>query len=350
MGCQTSKLEPPDSQTEPNPSKHEVDKFIRNLDDKKCPAPDGIDGVIVKRLYRGLPIFWLSLFNKCFLRGCFPKEWEKARVIAIPKSDATKLHSVQGHRGISLLSIPGKYLEKLVIERLNYFVESSGQLPPQQYGFTAGRSTSDAIKVVSEFVHQSRKLGQKCCLLALDIAGAFDNAWHPGILARLWKLKCPSNNYSIVRDFLRERAAQVTLSNSVSSKRVTKSCSQGSVSGPTLWNVIINDLIALLSNASNIRMVVFADDIMIMIHGLSPSAILTTLQSTLQTIEDWCKEYRLEFSKGKSALMPMLIRNREAVAYPGIFFSGGVSTNSVEDIGQRERGSGSGSPLIWRQL
>jgi len=101
--------------------------------------------------------------------------------------------------------------------------------------------------------------------------------------------------------------AQVTLGNSVSSKRVTKGCPQGSVSGPTLWNIIVNDLIALHSNAPNVRMVVFADNIMIMIQGPSLSTIFTTLQSTLQTIEDWCKEYRLEISKDKSALMPMFI-------------------------------------------
>jgi len=309
--AQTSELEPPDYQTEPNFSKHEVDEVIKNLDDKKCRGLDGIDGDIVKRLHKSLPTFWISLFNKCLLLGCFPKEWKKARVIAIPKSDKTKLLSVLGYRGSSLLSVPGKCLEKLVIERLNYFLESAGQLPPQQCGFTAGRSTADAIKAVSEFVRQSRKLGQKCCLLALDIAGAFDNAWHPGILARLWKLKCPPIIYSIVRDFLRERAAQVTLGNSVSSKRVTKWCPQGSVSGPTLWNIIINGLIALLSNVPYVKIVVFADDIMIMIQGPTPLAILITLQSTLQTIEDWCKEHRLEISKEKSALMPMFLRNRE---------------------------------------
>jgi hypothetical protein len=58
-------------------------------------------------------------------------------------------------------------------------------------------------------------------------------------------------------------------------------------------------------------MVVFADGIMIMIQEPSSSAILTTLQSTLQTIEDWCKEHRLEISKDKSAMMPLFIRNRE---------------------------------------
>ena len=73
----TLKLEPPDSQTEPNFSKHEVDEVIRILDDKKCPGPDVIDGIIVKRLHKSRPTFWLSLFNKCFLLGCFPKVWKK---------------------------------------------------------------------------------------------------------------------------------------------------------------------------------------------------------------------------------------------------------------------------------
>jgi hypothetical protein len=122
-----------------------------------------------------VPTFWISLFNKCFLLGCFPKKWKKARVIPIPESDKTKLHSIQGYRGISLLSIPRKCLKKLVIERLNYFLKSAGHIPPPQHGFTAGRSTADAIEVVLESVCHNRQIGQKCCLLALDIAGTFDN-------------------------------------------------------------------------------------------------------------------------------------------------------------------------------
>jgi hypothetical protein len=62
--------------------------------------------------------------------------------------DKSKLHTVQGYCGISLLSIPDKCLEKLVIGRLNYFLESTAQIPPQQYGFIAGRSTAVAIKTV----------------------------------------------------------------------------------------------------------------------------------------------------------------------------------------------------------
>jgi hypothetical protein len=186
---------------EPNFTEYKVDEVIRNLGDNKCPGPDGIDGIIVKRLHKCLPKFWILPFNKCFALGCFLKEWKKARVIAIPNSDKTTLHSVQGYWGISLLKIPGICLEKLVIGRLNYFLETAGQIPSLQYRFTAGRSKADAIKTVSEFVGHSQKLGLKFCLLALDTAVAFDNAWHPEILTWLWKLKCPPNTYSMVRDF-----------------------------------------------------------------------------------------------------------------------------------------------------
>jgi hypothetical protein len=267
----TAELGPQDAQLDPNFTEHEVDEVIRNLDDSKCPGPDGMDSIIVKRMHKCLPKFGISLFNKCFVLGCLPKEWKKAWVIAIPKSDKTKLHSIQGYQGISLLSIPGKCLENLVVERLNYFQQTTGQIPSLQFGFTAGRSTADAIKTVIEFVEHSRKLGLKCCLLVLDIAGAFDNTWHPGILARLWKLKCPPNIYSMVRDFLSDRTAHVTLGNSISSKCITNGCPQGSVFGPTVWNIIISDLIALLSNAPNLKIIVFAGDIMVDSGTLPPS-------------------------------------------------------------------------------
>jgi retron-type reverse transcriptase len=180
--------------------------------------------------------------NKCLGLGCFPKAWKTARVIAIPKKDKSKLHTLDGYRGISLLPIIGKCLESLVIERLKSFLELSGLNAPQQFGFTAGRSTVDAIQKVIESVTSGRAQGAKCCLVALDIAGAFDNAWHPAVLAKLSEQKCPSNIYLIIKDFLLNRKAHIRIGDAESSKHVTKGCPQGSVAGPTLWNITISGL------------------------------------------------------------------------------------------------------------
>ena len=95
--------------------------------------------------------------------------------------------------------------------------------------------------------------------------------------------------------------------------------------GPTLWN-IINDLIALLASAPNSQIVVFADDITIMIQGPSILDILATFQNTLKTIEDWCRKHRLTISKDKSALT--YIRNREQYERHPAVVAGGISVVS----------------------
>ena len=65
--AQVSGSEPPASQAVPNFKNHEVHEVIKNLQEKKCPGPSGIDGIIVKRMHKILPTFWTTLLNKCFL-------------------------------------------------------------------------------------------------------------------------------------------------------------------------------------------------------------------------------------------------------------------------------------------
>jgi len=169
------------------------------------------------------------------------------------------------------------------------------------------------MTLLTKSVENIRKRNQKCCLLALDIAGAFDNASHPVILKQLRKIKCPPNTYSMVKDFLCKRTAHVMVGNTVSSKRVAKGCPQGSVSGPTLWNIIIGDLITLLSNVTNVKTVVFADDIMIILQGPSLPAIIKELQNTLKEVDNWCEGNGLVIAKDKTALMPMFTRDKEEI-------------------------------------
>jgi hypothetical protein len=82
--------------------------------------------------------------------GCFPTVWKVARVLTIPKGDKNKHRSVEGFRGISLLSIPGKCVEKIVMGRLNHFLATNAHIAPLQFGFTAGRTATDAIETVTK--------------------------------------------------------------------------------------------------------------------------------------------------------------------------------------------------------
>jgi hypothetical protein len=77
-----------------------------------------------------------------------------------------------------------------VTGRLNHFLATNGHIAPIPFGFTAGRTTTDNIETVIKCAENIRQRNQKCCLLALDIAGAFD-ACHPVILKQLRKIKFP---------------------------------------------------------------------------------------------------------------------------------------------------------------
>ena len=302
----TSNLPP-----EPAFTNDEVEDTITNLKRNKCPGPDGIDREIVNKIHQIIPNFWPALFNKCLLLGHFPRIWKKAEVIAIPKADKSKHDSINGYRGISLLSVPGKCLEKLVMNRLSFFLESTRRIPAQHYGLITGKSTSDAIQAVTAFARKCKQLRQKCCLIALDVAGAFDNAWHPSIISQLWNWNCPSNIFNFIRSFLQDRIALFTLGNASTSKIVTKGCPQGSVAGPTLWNIIVSGLIEQLVNIPDLEVVVYADDIMIMIKGDSHTQVLITLEEELRKSESWCNANKLEMSKDKTSVMPMFARKKD---------------------------------------
>ena len=309
---QSELYEAPGSHPEPDFTNEEFENIVTNLKRNKYPGPDGLDGEIVKKMQKLIPNLWPTLFNKCLLLGHFPEIWKHAEVIAIPRADKSKHNTISGYRVISLLSVPGKCVEKLAMNRLNFFLENTKRVPVQQYGFIAGKSTTDAIKTVISFVRRCKQFRQKCCLLALDIVGAFDNAWHPSIISKLWNWNCPPNIFNILRSFLQDRTSHFTLGNATTSKMVTKGCPQGPVSGPTLWNIIISGLIEQLQDIPHLEIVIYADDIMIMLQGDTHTQILTTLDEAIQRTEVWCQTNKLEISNAKTSIMPMFARKKDA--------------------------------------
>ncbi|KAF8787138.1 putative 115 kDa protein in type-1 like protein [Argiope bruennichi] len=104
-------------------------------------------------------------------------------------------------------------------------------------------------------------------LIFLDIKGAFDHAWWPGIPVLLKNFAVPSNIFHLVRDFLNDRSASLTLGRVSVSRSLQRGCPQGSVSGPLLWNLIMNSLLARLSKISGCETITFADDLLICFQG-----------------------------------------------------------------------------------
>jgi retron-type reverse transcriptase len=113
---------------------------------------------------------------------------------------------------------------------------TTGTLNKNQYGFTPQKNAVDAAMKVRQYIAPHLN-GGVAIIISLDVQGAFGPAWWPAILQRLRDIKCPRNLYYLVKDYLKERNAVMTMNKSSSEKTITRGCPQGACCGPGLWNI-----------------------------------------------------------------------------------------------------------------
>ena len=112
-----------------------------------------------------------------------------------------------------------------------------------QFGFRPQKSTVDAALVIKNFVQESLDAGEEIALVSLDVQGAFDAAWWPGILRELKEYKCPKSLCKLTMNYFTQRTAAVATNSLEAEKTVTRACPQGSCSGLGLWNLQFNSLL-----------------------------------------------------------------------------------------------------------
>jgi hypothetical protein len=117
--------------------------------------------------------------------ACFPRRWKTA-IISIIKPGKDTSNDIAKYRSISLISTLAKKLEKVLINRIMHYMHSHNLLSQIQYGFTPQTSTVDVVVELKEaYKQRSVEEGQYVALINLDVKGAFDAAWWPGILFSL---------------------------------------------------------------------------------------------------------------------------------------------------------------------
>ena len=132
-------------------------------------------------------------------------------------------------------------LEKVLISRIMHHVYSHNLMNKNQYGFTPQTSTVDAAMALKDYVQSSIDDGQYVAVISLDVKGAFDAAWWPGILASLRQLRCLGNLYKVCGSYFKDRTAFLTMNSGMAKRKISK-VFQGSASGPGFWTtpVLIN--------------------------------------------------------------------------------------------------------------
>ena len=168
----------------------EIRQAISKSGPWKAPGRDGVPYICFKQcISLVLPILQ-HLFTASLRLGHVPAFWKVATVVTVPKPGRDPL-SPKGYRPISLLPTLSKLLERIITDRLTYFLETHHLLAPTQYGFRQGRGTEEALWCLISAASIAMQTRHRLALVSLDIQGAYDTVWHAGLVWKLSSLKVP---------------------------------------------------------------------------------------------------------------------------------------------------------------
>ena len=276
----------------------ELTKLILGL---KNSAP-GHDEILPKFLKLSINCIIDPLLHVCNLslsNGVFPSELKVAKVVPIFKGgDTTKLTN---YRPVSILSVVSKVLERLMYNRMFSFIEKYKILYDYQFGFRIKHSTHMALSLFIDKLTHYIENGEHSIGVYLDFSKAFDTIDHDILYMKLHHYGFRSHVLDWIKSYMSNRCQYVSY-NGHDSMMQDISCGvpQGSILGPLLFLLYINDLGNICQNLSAFM---FADDTSLLGHDTDISVLKAKVNDDLVIISSWLNANKLSLNLSKSQFM-----------------------------------------------
>lgn len=293
-------------------SPREVDAILMGLDSGSAPGWDGIPTKFLKMSRDFIVPLISQLANSCFKTGIFPAVFKRSLITPVHKSG--DLNDVNNYRPISVLPCISKILEKLLNNRLVNYLNKFKILSNTQYGFRKGLSTQDAVTALTNDIIDNVDRGIKCVTIFLDLKKAFDTVSVPILLRRLEAIGIRDTALSLFRSYLQGRKQQVKINNLISEEETVEyGVPQGSVLGPTLFLIYINDLCNIRSNGG--RIYSYADDTAIVYTGATWMAVKSAAELGLAEVAGWLNTNLLSLNVNKTNFICFTANQRSQPGY-----------------------------------
>ena len=275
-----------------------VKKLLQGVNPQKACGPDEIPAKVIKECAEELAPVLTKLFNKSLNTGEIPEDWLKANVAPIyKKGDSTE---ASNYRPVSLTCICCKLLEHIIVKQVVNHMEQHNLFVDCQHGFRSRRSCeTQLVSFIQDLIDGMIGGGQTDVIL-LDFSKAFDKVPHQRLLGKMRRLGINQNTVKWVENFLTHRTQRVVLEGMASSsKSVTSGVPQGTVVGPLLFLIFINDMPSYIQH-SQIRL--FADDA-VLYKTIKSKEDSTLLQQDLDNLLRWESQWQMSFHPDKCKVM-----------------------------------------------
>ena len=228
------------------------------------PGPDEIHYQMLKHLPEDSLLVLLNLYNAIWNGDPFPTSWQESLIIPVLKPDKDP-RALGSYRPISLTNCLCKVLERMVNERLIYYLESNGILSPFQSGFRKHRSTVDHLVSLETWVREGFVNGEHVVAIFFDLEKAYDMTWKYGILRDLYNIGLRGRLPFFIQRFLSNRHFKVRIGTTCSDVYDQENgVPQGSILSVTLFGLKINEIAKCMTPGT--ECCIFVDDFMALYH------------------------------------------------------------------------------------
>lgn len=283
----------------------------KELSDKKSPGLDGIPMEVVKRLVLELPYSFADMCNKVVLEEEVPDPWKEGRVVLVKKPNRDG-DVPADYRPICLLNSLAKAYEKVLTHRLTQEVEMKNVLHPLQFGFRRGRSTTDAVSKLVEIATAARGgswyTRQIPVVVMLDIRNAFNSIPWGSIFSAMEK-GISSYLRRVIYKYLIGRKLVYFAADGVVRQSMHRGVPQGSIVGPTLWNLAYNNILRI-PMPEGVKIIAFADDIAIIATARFEGDVAKICNTAIDRILRWLDANGLKVAPQKTVAMTLAGRRR----------------------------------------
>ena len=306
-------------------SENDVVKMGESLNDVAAGCDD-LPGKVIKKIINLIKTPITHIFNCSLSTGIFPDKLKIAKVTPIYKKGNKEMFS--NYRPISVLPVISKLLEKIVYNKLEEHLQTNNILANEQHGFCKNKSTTTAVLSLTDEILKSFENKEYVVGVFIDLAKAFETVNHSILLGKLRHYGIRGTPLIWFESYLSNRSQFVKYKNSCSSHvNITHSVPQGSLLGPILFNIYINDII---KSFQHLKSILYADDSCLYSSNKNICTLLANINSDLSLIEKWLGANKLTLNINKSHYI--IFKNRKTLPNDiGQLVIGGQNLERVSD-------------------